>query len=664
MRASFIIVSALLVAPALYAQGPGDSAGRREDTLVSRRVSSVTVSAPRSLSRMTRGSQPLSIIDRRTIDATGARDPSDVVASVPGAYVRQYGGAGGMRTVALRGVGAEGTVVMVDGVRFGGTAAGVLDFSTLPVAMVEQVEVVRGGATALAGPNATGGVVNLVTDRRPDSVVRLRARATGGSFGERTVEIGGEIPLGEHHFDVDAVRSDLLGDYPFLFNEFGAERTVRRENADLHLTSLHGGWRWNVEPGVRVSGTLLASDADRGVPGAVVQGNIEQLHARLRERDLFATARVTVDPDPLGWELALSARGTGTHYRDPNARSAGATGIDEEFNRLDVAAIARVRMLFSAHLVADGTLELRNERLTGELLDPEAGDRVERMNLGLAGLLRWIDADSAGGWERSVDLATRLDLFTTLPSGVAPSLGGVLQLGQLPVRLRARAGAGYRAPSFAEQYYLNVGNTRLRPERSVSVDGGVTVEISEKVGVECTGFLGDTRDRIVAVPRSPVSWSATNIGRVQSAGVEIAGTGQMLDDRLALRLAYTRSDTRDRTPGPTFGLLLPYAPQELLSGTFDAVVGRWERGAWSVAGGGIYTGFRYAQPGEDRATLIPSALTLDLSTRLRQQFGAVAVTARAECTNLADTAYQIVRNYPMPGRSWRLSVGVAWSTEQ
>lgn len=660
-RASIILF--LAAASPLLAQR--DSTRRSAtDSLVSRRVSHVTVTTVRSLARTTRGSQPLSILDGRTIEATGARDPSDVVASVPGVFVRQYGGAGGMRTVALRGTGAEGTVVTVDGVRYGGTASGVFDFSRLPIASVEQVEVVRGGTTALAGPNATGGVVNIVTAGRIDSTLRLRLGATLGSFGEQTFDVQGEIPLGESQFDIDATRSDLRGDYPFLFNEFGAERTVQRENADLRLTSAHLGWRWRPEQGRSISGTIFVNDGERGVPGAVVQGNIEQLRARLAERDLFVVGRIAFDPDPLGWEVALSARAGRTHYTDPDARSLGPNGADEEFEARDLAAVGRLRVLASSTLMLDGTLELRDELLEGESLDPEAGDRVERVNAGVAALLHWSDEESTGGWERSVDAALRVDMFNTLPPGLAPSLGGVLQLGELPVRFRTHLFSGYRAPSFAEQYYLNVGNTRLRPERSLGVDGGITVELAESIGMECTGFFTSTRDRIVAVPRSPVSWSAVNIGEVESAGLELAGTGRFLEDRLAARVAYTRSDARDRTEGPTSGTLLPYAPQEVFSGALDAAVLEWELGRWSIAASGLYTGFRYAQPGEDIATLLPSTFTLDLSSRVRARVGPFVLSARGECTNVTDTRYQIVRNYPMPGRSWRLSIGLAWSMEQ
>ncbi|GLK50898.1 TonB-dependent receptor plug domain-containing protein [Maricaulis virginensis] len=69
----------------------------------------------------------------------------------------------GTATVSLRGLGTSRTLVLVDGTRFVGSgAAQVVDLNNIPAAMVERVDVVTGGASAVYGSDAVAGVVNFI----------------------------------------------------------------------------------------------------------------------------------------------------------------------------------------------------------------------------------------------------------------------------------------------------------------------------------------------------------------------------------------------------------------------------------------------------------------------------------------------------------------------
>ena len=71
----------------------------------------------------------------------------------------------GASTVNLRGFGSESTLILVDGKRIGhsGLLGGVSDVSSIPLHMVERIEVLLDGASAIYGSDAVGGVVNIIT---------------------------------------------------------------------------------------------------------------------------------------------------------------------------------------------------------------------------------------------------------------------------------------------------------------------------------------------------------------------------------------------------------------------------------------------------------------------------------------------------------------------
>lgn len=92
----------------------------------------------------------------------------------------------GASTVNLRGIGERGTLILVDGKRIGesGLLGGFSDISTIPMAMVERVDVLLDGASAIYGPDAVGGVVNVILRKDFEGIhLRLRhdAPVKGGS---------------------------------------------------------------------------------------------------------------------------------------------------------------------------------------------------------------------------------------------------------------------------------------------------------------------------------------------------------------------------------------------------------------------------------------------------------------------------------------------------
>ncbi|GAB5562359.1 MAG: TonB-dependent receptor [Synoicihabitans sp.] len=178
------------------------------------------------------------VIDQSFIERSGATDLSSLLGRLP----QVYGGAGsgiatvpngtpsygnataffnfttgaspairqsGVTSTGLRGLGAAGTLVLIDGRRMplatqedtaSETGAGFYDLSSIPLGLVEKIEVLSTGASAVHGSDAVGGVVNVV----------LRKNYTGSEItaGFRATQDGGAM---ERHgsFSTGIVRDEL-----------------------------------------------------------------------------------------------------------------------------------------------------------------------------------------------------------------------------------------------------------------------------------------------------------------------------------------------------------------------------------------------------------------------------------------------------------------------
>ena len=133
----------------------------------------------------------VSVITRRDIRNTPAQNLPDLLATRAGVDVSQLGGAMGRNaTVDMRGFGAtatSNTLILVDGLRVNPLDMGSVIWSSIPLESVERIEIMRGSGTVLYGDGATGGVINIITNKSGKPVAALGA--TAGSYGYQGADI-------------------------------------------------------------------------------------------------------------------------------------------------------------------------------------------------------------------------------------------------------------------------------------------------------------------------------------------------------------------------------------------------------------------------------------------------------------------------------------------
>ena len=115
-------------------------------------------------------SSPIQVVTRDEIDLQAALNAEEILREIPGVVpsvgANVNNGNGGFSYVNLRGLGSNRNVVLIDGVRFAPSELnGRFDLNNIPMAMVERIDVLTGGASTTYGADAIGGVVNVVTKK-------------------------------------------------------------------------------------------------------------------------------------------------------------------------------------------------------------------------------------------------------------------------------------------------------------------------------------------------------------------------------------------------------------------------------------------------------------------------------------------------------------------
>ena len=112
-------------------------------------------------------SKAVTVVARDEIESRDLFSVADALRTVPGLSVEQLGGPGAFATVTIRGMRAEDTSILIDGVRFRDAASPQGDasafISDLYFTDVDRLEILRGSGSSLYGTNAVAGVVNVIS---------------------------------------------------------------------------------------------------------------------------------------------------------------------------------------------------------------------------------------------------------------------------------------------------------------------------------------------------------------------------------------------------------------------------------------------------------------------------------------------------------------------
>ncbi|ALN89872.1 MULTISPECIES: TonB-dependent receptor plug domain-containing protein [Lysobacter] len=309
------LVSALV--PAIAGAQEADASNQATTTL-----DRIEVTGSRIRQANLETSQPVVTMTRAEIQKQGFTSIADIVQNITAtgspaisrADALASGEDVGGQYVDLRNLGPQRTLVLIDGKRMGISSSGYSDLAAIPSSIVERIEVLTDGASALYGSDAIAGVVNIITRKRFDG---LEGSAYLGQYGQGdgTKEVynfvigqtgeRGSVTLGAEYSKEDPV---FARDRSFTASPQG------RAHPTPDLGGPEGSVRSNGWSGINQWGTLFDADgnaftANRGTTntkdinnfhptnGLTDQANANQqmyLSTGLERRSVFANAEFDI----------------------------------------------------------------------------------------------------------------------------------------------------------------------------------------------------------------------------------------------------------------------------------------------------------------------------------------------------------------------------------
>ncbi|MBX3662238.1 MAG: TonB-dependent receptor [Burkholderiales bacterium] len=662
----------------------------------------VVVTATRFLERYDDKPVNVTVITAGDMQRSAAKTVPDLLAEQAGIHIHDFfGNNAATTTVDLRGFGISGTqntLVLIDGRRAADLDLSGVQWSALPLAAIERIEIVRGGGAVLYGDGATAGVINIITRSPLAQPTGAGTRVRAGSYGMKELNASANH-AGERigfnftasNFESDGYRannsnrqSNALADFRVLT---GSGEVALKLGTDHQGIRLPGARQ--VQPSTGVN-QLLTDRRGAQTPLDWSQRNGNRMNLDWRHdtglgefnlglgwRDKeqisyfdfggFPDFRIA-DLDV--WSFSPRFRATpalpgGRHtlvfgldwqrwdYR--LRRSNAVANIGRPFNTVDarqetLGFYAQDSLAVSERLTL--TAGLRSERLA-----IDADDRFDAAAPGGA-----FGSGAPSGLQRESEKAYELGARYALAAGAA---------------LIARTGRSYRFANVDEIYETSALFTNqfqfLRPQTARHHELGLELRRSS-AWLRAALFRMDVRDEI-HLDAYTTGIGNTNLPPSRRHGLELEGRWEPLP-ALALSGSYSHIDARFREgvlPGGAFtatnvviaGRTVPLVPRHKLN--IGAAWAFSEASRLSLTATYVAKQYMDNDQGNTLGTQIPSYVVADLKLSHREG----PWTLSAAINNLFDRKYynyavrsQFVADrynaYPLPERNFGVSVAYAF----
>jgi outer membrane receptor protein involved in Fe transport len=471
----------------------------------------------------------VTVVGRDEIEDEGAETVGDSLRNVSGVSINRTGQMGAVTGAFIRGGDSNYNLLMIDGIPMN-DFGGAFDLAPLPTDGVDQVELTRGPQSALYGSNAVAGVINMVSESGEGSP-HFSFAGEGGSYDTWRITTGGAGLTGGLSWAYNLSRVSTQGPVPddtyrnqTSFVSLGYSRSPRRK----FVAHFFGDAGRAVNPGP------FGSDPDHfyaGIPASFLKqvqdlfgyqaSYTEQLSSRFQQ-----VSTVSVSTDQFSFPVTPATFPSSSFTK--NERLVANTRSEVEVSSKDVfvAGFEYDREQYKDTFVEDSNgvpFDLPRDSyafFAENRWNPASrwflttGVRVDNIQTGD------LPADEVNAGRPFIPATsiTQVDPRISVAYLARQSSGGLFGA----TRMHSSFGTGIRPPDGFELGFTD--NPQLKPEKSISFDGGVEQRfLNDKAVVDVTYFYNRFTDQIVTLGGNFTdlsSFMSANLAKSRAYGVE------------------------------------------------------------------------------------------------------------------------------------------------
>lgn len=617
---------------------------------------------------------PAQIMGGEELQRLNSLSVADALRFFSGVQLKDYGGVGGIKTINIRSMGTNHVGVFYDGIELANAQNGQVDLGMYSLDNMQTISLYNGQKSQIfqtAKEFASAGSVYLqsrVPEFEEGKTYNMKAKLKLGSFDLVNPSLLMELKVSDHvsaSFSGEWLSSS--GKYKFRYrrkavrgDELMYDTTAVRQNGDIRATRMEGALFGQIKGG----GWMLKAynyTSERGVPGAIVN-NVWRRGERISDNNSFFQGYIQKRLTPK-YQTKLSAKYSYFLTKYVN-KDTTVMMIDNVYRQKEFYLSTQHQYDITNFWKVSGAYDFQWNNMDADMYGFVHPTRWNHM-LSLATSLAWGGFKMQGSvvynyvHDVTRDVESPADKNTWMPAVFLY----YKPFAEVGFSLRAFYKKSFRMPTFNDLYYAEMGNSKLNPEYTTQYDIGFAYYSKRMKGllyewaVQVDGYRNFVSDKIVAYPKgAQFRWTMLNLGKVHINGLDAKMSATFRPVRklyFTTRLQYTYQQAIDVTnPADTYYRdQIPYIPWQ--SGS--AVV-QMDYGTWGLNYSFIYTGERYNQQENIIYNHTQPWYTHDLSVQKSFCWRNYQAKVALEVNNLLSQDYDVILNYPMPKRNYRVTL--------
>lgn len=601
--------------------------------------------------------------------ALNSHSVADAIRYFSGVQLKDYGGVGGLKTVDVRGMGSQHVGVFYDGIQLGNAQNGMVDLGKFSLDDMEVISLYNGQKS---------NIFQSAKDYASASAIYLKTKKPSFS-GNKKANVTlryklGSIQLINPSARVEYKVSDKLaavlsteyiktnGVYKFRYqrkNRDGStaydtvlkrrDGQVDEKRLELGLFGTANNSNWNVK------GYLYNSD--RGVPAAIVRGRFDGRGQTWVDKNYFVQGNYEKRFNKFQSKINAKFAYDFTHFTDT------VSTVKTENKYIQREAYISWANIYSLTNKWDVSLstDYQFNNLDADLANFSYPTRHTNL-IALASTYRWNNFHIQGSLLGTF-VKEKVEMNTSSPDKNVWTPTVILNYKPFENKdfnLRAFYKRIFRMPTFNDLYYTNVGFSNLKPEYSTQYNLGFSYRkqmdgFFKLFSIEADAYYNEIRDKIVAAPSGSLfRFTMLNLAktRIKGIDVKVRSSFKLGDVTVSPSANYSFTEAQDisNSSDTFYKNQIPYTPKN--SGSFVLSA---NYNTWNFNYSFIYVGERYNVHKDNvRGNRLNSWFTNDLGIHKAFQVNQHLVKISFELNNVLNQQYDVVYNYPMPGRQFKI----------
>lgn len=413
----------------------------------------------------------VTVIQAEEIQRNGQGTLVELLQRQAGIEITNNGGPGKVSGIFMRGTNTNHVVLLIDGVRVQSATTGAASFENLPTEIIDRVEILRGPASSLYGPDAIGGVIQVFT-KKGQSAIKPFANVGYGGYDTAVTSGGVRGKVNQTSFALSLSASEIGG-----FSSLDANNSPLNDRDGYRNLASSINLNHQIANGHEVGLQFFNSRGSTRFDNRFNSNPRFSSKAEIEQQSFALLSNNQITSNWLSKVRIAEGRDNSTTL-DQTSRVGGAIFNTRQF---------QVNWQNDLTLPI-GTLTLMYDRLEDRVDSTTNFVKNKRNNEGfVASYLATIGAHSLHSSLRE-DHNSQFGNYTTGGLGYGYRINDQW-------RLSASYGNAFKAPTFNDLYFPGFSNPNLRPEKSDNVEASVKYQ-DQHFFFSATAFENRIRDLI------------------------------------------------------------------------------------------------------------------------------------------------------------------------